>query len=133
MEDSQLGRAVAELGGLTRQLGYGGEVVVACCDAVVHDVRRVFTAAQLELYGGGGTNIGVGLNWFVERKSAPIDFLVIVTDCHTPWPAEAPPFPVITIRVGDGAPPPWGTRGVNEVITIEEPPSAVRPGPAARS
>ena len=35
MEDSQLARAVSELGGLTRQLGYGAEVVVACCDAAV--------------------------------------------------------------------------------------------------
>ena len=64
MQDTQLARAVAELGGLTRQLGYSTEVVVACCDAVVHDVRKVFTAAQLELYGGGGTDI--------ERRPAPV-------------------------------------------------------------
>jgi len=121
MGDSQLARAVAELAGLTRQLGFGVDVVVACCDAVVHDVRKVFTAAQVELYGGGGTDIGVGLRTFIERKSAPIDLLVIVTDCHTPWPQEVPPFPVITIRVGDGAPPPWGDRGANKVITIAEP------------
>ena len=56
----------------------------------------------------------------------PIDLLVIVSDCHTPWPNEAPPFPVITIRVGDGAPPPWGNRGANKVITIEEPTRAGR-------
>ena len=88
MEDTQLARAVAELGGLTRQLGYGAEVVVACCDAAVHGVKKVFTAAQVELYGGGGTDIGVGLRAFIERKSAPIDLLVIVSDCQTPWPAE---------------------------------------------
>jgi predicted metal-dependent peptidase len=121
MGDSQLARAVAELGGLTRQLGYGAEVVVACCDAAVHDVRKVFTATQVELYGGGGTDIGVGLRSFIERKSAPIDLLVIVTDCRTPWPKEVPPFPVITIRVGDGTPPPWGNQGANRVITIEDP------------
>jgi len=121
MEDTQLARAVAELGGLTRQLGYGTEVVVACCDAAVHDVKKVFTAAQLQLYGGGGTDIGVGLRWFMDRKSGPIDLLVIVTDCQTPWPEETPPFPVITIRVGDGAPPSWGSTGTNRVITIEEP------------
>jgi len=121
MQDTQLARAVAELGGLTRQLGYGTEVVVACCDAAVHDVRKVFSAAQLELYGGGGTDIGAGLRWFTERKSGPIDLLVIVTDCQTPWPEDPPPFPVITIRVGDGAPPPWGDTGANRVITIEEP------------
>ena len=121
MQDTQLARALAELGGLTRQLGYNTDVVVACCDAAVHDVRKVFTAAQVELYGGGGTDVGAGLRWFIDRKSGPIDLLVIVTDCHTPWPEEVPPFPVITIRVGDGAAPPWGDRGANRVITIEDP------------
>jgi len=119
MEDSQLARAIAELGGLTRQLG--SDVVVACCDAAVRDVRNVFRAEQVELYGGGGTDLGVGLRAFVDRKGDPIDLLVIVSDCHTQWPKDVPPFPVITIRVGDGTPPPWGNRGPNRVITIEEP------------
>ena len=121
MEESQLARAVAELAGLIRQLGYGADVVVACCDAAVHSVRRVFSAANVELFGGGGTDLREGLRAFVERKTAPIDLLVIVTDCKTPWPEEAPPFPVVTIRVGDGAAPVWGNRGANRVITIEEP------------
>jgi predicted metal-dependent peptidase len=123
MQDTQLARAVAELGGLTRQLGYGTEVVVACCDVVVHDVRKVFNASQLQLYGGGGTDISAGLQWFIQRAGT-IDLLVVVSDCHTPWPDEAPPFPVITIRVGDGPPPPWGDRGANKVITIEDPAEA---------
>ena len=118
MEDTQLARAVAELGGLTRQLGYAAEVIVACCDVIVHDVRKVFTSTPVELYGGGGTDIGAGIRWFVDRKAPAIDLLVIVTDCHTPWPDAAPPFPVITIRVGDGVAPPWGDQGANKVITI---------------
>ena len=124
MEDSQLARAVAELGGLMRQLGYGADVVVACCDAAVHDVRKVFSATQVELYGGGGTDLAVGLRAFIGRKRDPIDLLVIVSDCHTEWPDEVPPFPVITIRVGDGAPPPWGHHGANKVVTIQEPRAA---------
>ena len=120
MQDTQLSRAVAELGGLTRQLGYGADVIVACCDVAVHDVKRVFSAAQLELIGGGGTNIGNGIQWFTER-AADIDLLVIVSDCQTPWPAATPPFPVITIRVGDGDAPPWGEEGANQVITIDDP------------
>jgi hypothetical protein len=84
-------------------------------------VRKVFSSTEVELYGGGGTDIGVGLRAFIDRKVAPIDLLVIVSDCRTPWPKEIPPFPVITIRVGDGAPPPWGDHGANKVITIEEP------------
>src|SRR5438552_13075575 len=82
MEESQLARAVSELAGLTRQLGYGAEVIVACCDAAVHDVRKVFTGMPIELYGGGGTDMGVGLRWFIDRKTAPIDVLVIVSDCR---------------------------------------------------
>jgi predicted metal-dependent peptidase len=121
MDDTQLGRAIAELGGLTRQLGYGAEVVVSCCDAAVHSVKNVFTAAQVELFGGGGTDMAEGLRSFVERTRSPIDVLIIVSDCLTPWPEAVPPFPVITIRVGDGAPPPWGSRGTNRVITIQEP------------
>jgi len=120
MEDSQLARALAELAGLTRQLGYGADVVVASCDAAVRDVRKVFSATQVELYGGGGTDMAVGLRAFIERKNDPIDLLVIVSDCHTQWPEEVPPFPVITIRVGDGAPPPWGNRVGNTVISIED-------------
>ena len=119
MEDSQLARAVAELGGLTRQLGYGADVVVACCDTAVHMVKKAFSASEIELYGGGGTDLGVGIRAF-ERRTDPIDLLVIVSDCQTPWPAKAPPFPVITIRVGDGIPPPWGHYGANRVITIED-------------
>ena len=121
MGDTQLTRAVSELGGLTRQLGYGAEVIVACCDAAVHEVRKVFTSTQIALYGGGGTDIGAGMRAFTDRKTALVDLLVIVSDCRTPWPKEAPPFPVITIRVGGGAPPPWGNRGANRLVTIEEP------------
>lgn len=121
MGDAQLGRALSELDGLTRQLGYGAEVIVACCDAAVHNVRTVFPGTPIELYGGGGTDLAAGLRAFIERPRQPIDLLVIVSDCHTPWPVEPPPFPVITIRVGDGTPPVWGDHGANRVITIEEP------------
>jgi predicted metal-dependent peptidase len=120
MQNEQLSRAVTELASLTRQLGYASEVVVACCDADVHGMKTVFSAAQLQVYGGGGTDLSKGLEWFVQRKNGPIDLLVVVTDCETPWPEQAPPFPVITIRVGDGLPPPWGDRGANKVITVED-------------
>ena len=120
MQNEQLSRAMTELGALIRQLGHANDVLVACCDAAVHGVKRVFNPSQLQLYGGGGTDLAKGLQWFVNMKSGPIDVLFMVTDCQTEWPAEAPPFPVVTIRVGDGLPPPWGHRGANTVITIED-------------
>ncbi len=118
MDDDQLARAVAELAGLTRQLGYGADVVVACCDAAVHGVKKVFAHTPVELYGGGGTDMRAGMRIFTDRTSAPVDVLFIVSDCQTPWPNEAPRFPVVTIRIGDGTPPAWGNRGANKVITI---------------
>ena len=121
MEDTQLARAVAELGGLTRQLGYGAEVVVACCDAAVHDARKVFTAAQVELYGGGGTDIGAGPAMVHRRHERRPSTAGRGHRLPHAVAGAAPPFPVITIRVGDGVPPPWGDRGSNKVITIEEP------------
>src|SRR5436305_1016157 len=68
--------------------------------------------------GGGGTDLDVGLRAFIERTHDPIDLLVIVSDCHTTWSNDVPPFPVVTIRVG--APPPWGNRCGNTVISIED-------------
>ncbi len=58
-------------------------------------MRRVFGAGQVELYGGGGTDLDVGLRAFTERTHDPIDLLVIVSDCHTTWSNDVPPFPVI--------------------------------------
>jgi predicted metal-dependent peptidase len=121
MDDDRLARAVSELGGLTRQLGYGSDVVVVCCDAAVRSVRRAFARTPIELYGGGGTDLREGLRAFTARTDAAIDVLFIVSDCQTPWPDQAPPFPVVTIRVGDGPPPAWGRRGSNKVITISDP------------
>lgn len=127
MQDTPLSRAVAELAGLTRQLGYRSEVVVACCDVAVHGVQNVFSGAQVELYGGGGTEMATGIRWFVETCRPTVDLLVIVSDCHTVWPDEPPPFPVIVVRVGDGAPPDWAERGANRLITIVEPSAAAQP------
>ena len=64
--------------------------------------------------------VNFGLRSFIERSSRTIDLLIVVTDCRTPWPDDPPPFPVVTIRLGDGTPPPWGDRGANKVITVRE-------------
>ena len=117
MQDTQLARAVAELGGLTRQLGYGAEIIVCCCDTAVHEVKRVFSTAQLALCGGGGTDLATASRCFDERNA--VDLLVVVSDCHR-VAGRRPAFRAHH-RVGDGPPPPWGTRGANRVITIDEP------------
>ena len=115
MQDTQLARAVAELAGLTRQLGYSTEVTVACCDVVVHEVKKVFSTTQLELIGGGGTDVGAGMSG--RRSSPAIDLLVVVSDCQTPWRGAAAVSGDHDSR-GEGQPP-RGAGRRNKVITIE--------------
>src|SRR5687767_14016722 len=57
MQDTQLARAVAELAGLTRQLGYGTDVVVKCCDVAVDHVSKWFYYAGFELVCGSGSKV----------------------------------------------------------------------------
>jgi len=72
------------------------------------------------------------IEWLIGRGKAldPDKYFIIVLDqlgnglssspSNTPAPFDRTRFPVITIRLGDGAPPPWGNRGANRVITIED-------------
>ena len=119
MQNAQLARAVAELGGLTRQLGYAGEVVVACCDAAVHDVRKVFNAAQLQIYGGGGTESASGWSGSSaeERPDRSADRGHRLPDGVAAGGAAVSGDHHSRRRRPAAA---WGDRGANKVITIED-------------
>ena len=89
-----LAHALAEVTALLRQLG---EVTVLSCDAAVHGVARVRQQRQLALAGGGGTDLRVGLAAALALRPAP-SVLVAITDGYTPWPAVAPPVPLVVCR-----------------------------------
>ena len=72
MQDTQLARAVAELGGLTRQLGYTTEVIVACCDTV-----RARREKGLQLCAAGAI-------WWRRHGSDRRPQLVRRAECHRP-------------------------------------------------
>ena len=62
MTGDLLGRALAEVEGLLQRVGLRGtNVRVLSCDAEVHSVKRVSRASQVELLGGGGTDMGEGI------------------------------------------------------------------------
>jgi predicted metal-dependent peptidase len=73
-------------------------------DAAVHHVERLFRPDQIKaLYGGGGTDMGVGL----ERALADgHDLIVVLTDGYTPWPGSPPRARVVVgLFHEDEAPP----------------------------
>jgi predicted metal-dependent peptidase len=62
MHEALLGQALAEAENLPRVAGSTrGRLLVIPCDAAAHGVQRVSAARQIDLMGGGGTNMGEGL------------------------------------------------------------------------
>jgi predicted metal-dependent peptidase len=84
MDDHLLAQSLAEVEGVLRGLGVGRRhLKIVCC------AQKVMRAREVELLGGGGTDMGVGLAKAAELRPRP-DLIVVLTDGHTPWPNEPP-------------------------------------------
>jgi predicted metal-dependent peptidase len=109
MTEDLLAMVLAEVEGLLRALGLARQVRVLACDAAVAPVQRVSSARQVELIGGGGTDMGAGIGAAAALRPRPA-VTVVLTDGYTPWPAAAPKgMRVVVGLLGEGAPdaPPW--------------------------
>jgi len=90
MSEEVLGEVVAELDGILRGVGVGrNRVSVLACDTEVHRVQHVSAARQVQLYGGGGTDMAAGIDAAMALRPTP-SVVVVLTDGYTPWPAEKP-------------------------------------------
>jgi predicted metal-dependent peptidase len=109
MSAKLLAMVLAEVEGLLRSLGLARQVRVLACDTAVAPVQRVTSARQVQLVGGGGTNMGAGLAAAAALRPRPA-VTVVLTDGYTPWP-PAPPkgIRVVVGLLGPRAPdaPPW--------------------------
>jgi len=109
MSGDLLGRVLAEVEGLLQRVGLRGtNVRVLSCDAQVHSVKRVSRASQIELLGGGGTDMGEGITQALALKPRP-SIVVVLTDGFTPWPTEAPRRAKVIVGLIEGSPgmPSW--------------------------
>lgn len=90
VSDRDLGSAMSEIAGISRAVGVqGNRIAVYSCDAAVHTVQRVCAAQEIELVGGGGTDLRLGIARAMSAAPRP-DVVVALTDGGTPWPATAP-------------------------------------------
>ena len=109
MTDDMLAASLAEVEGLLGTLGLARQLRVLACDAAAAPARRVTSARQVELTGGGGTDMGAGIEAAAGLRPRPA-ITVVLTDGLTPWP-DGPPrgMRVVVGLLGDGAPepPPW--------------------------
>jgi predicted metal-dependent peptidase len=90
MHEALLARALAEVEGMLVRGGLRqAQVRVLAVDTNVHAVRRVSRASQVELAGGGGTDMGAGIAAASLLRPRP-SVIVVLTDGFTPWPTSPP-------------------------------------------
>jgi predicted metal-dependent peptidase len=113
MTEDLLAMVLAEVEGLLRALGLARQVRVLACDTAVAPAQRVSSARQVQLVGGGGTDMGAGIAAAAALRPRPA-VTVVLTDGYTPWPTAPPKgMRVVVGLLGSRAPeaPPW-TRAV---------------------
>ncbi len=88
MGQRELGQALGELKTLLRNY----RPTVYAVDAEVHAAQRAFSLDQIRLLGGGGTDMGRGIDRAVEDGH---ELVVVLTDGYTPWPDKPPRATVV--------------------------------------
>jgi predicted metal-dependent peptidase len=109
MTGDLLAVALTEVESLLKSLGRIRQVRVLACDTAVAPAQRVSSARQVELIGGGGTNIGAGIAAASALRPRPA-ITVVLTDGYTPWPGLRPKGMLVVVALlGDAAPdaPAW--------------------------
>jgi hypothetical protein len=109
MTEDLLAMALAEVEGLLRALGLARQVRVLACDTAVAAAQRVSSARQVQLTGGGGTDMGAGIAAAAALRPRPA-VVVVLTDGYTPWPPHPPKgMRVVVGLLGEQAPeaPSW--------------------------
>ena len=118
MNEELLGQALSEIDGL---LSTGGirfdSVRVFTCDSEAGSPQKVRKASDIQLIGGGGTDLSQGIMAAVQTRPNP-NLLLVVTDGWTLWP-ESSPNGSRTIAVLVGEDPPGTPDWVERVVVRE--------------
>jgi predicted metal-dependent peptidase len=95
MSDVMLGQALAEVDAAIRSVR--AQVQVLTGDYGVQSAKKVWKASQVELRGGGGTDVGLTIS-AIEALRPKVDLMLLITDAYTPWPSDPPKAKVVIIR-----------------------------------
>lgn len=109
MSDDLLSASLAEVQGLLSALGLARSLRVLACDTAAGPAQRISSARQVELVGGGGTDMGTGIAAAACLRPRPT-IIVVLTDGYTPWPDDPPRGSRVVVGLlGDDAPdaPDW--------------------------
>jgi len=109
MSDSMLGQALGEVTGVLRSLGIARRNLrVIACDARAYEVQAVRDVNAIRLPGGGGTDMGAGIDAATALRPRP-DLIVVLTDGYTPWRSAPPQGVRVVVGLMDrgGRSPDW--------------------------
>jgi predicted metal-dependent peptidase len=113
MGQAQLDAALAEVKGVITAAGVGSQrLTVLACDAAVGATTRVRRVEDVQLVGGGGTDMRVGITVAAAGRPRP-DVIVVFTDGCTPWPDRPSHSRLVVALIGAQA----HTAGVPEWAT----------------
>lgn len=103
MSDKRITEAVSEVAGVLKALPRQDGVRVLAADTQVHCAKRCFRADQVDLLGGGGTDMSHAIAEACEERQKP-QLVVVLTDGETGWP-EHPVhgIPVLAVICSDGS------------------------------
>ncbi|MYW44872.1 VWA-like domain-containing protein [Streptomyces sp. SID161] len=91
VSDAELGTALLEVAAIARAVGGRRDLVsVISCDAAAGIAVPLCGAEDIELIGGGGTDLRSGFARALRARPRP-DVIVALTDGQTPWPSAQPP------------------------------------------
>ncbi len=122
MHDRLLARALAEVEGVLTKAGLrGGQVRVLAVDTAVQAAKRVSRASQVTLAGGGGTDMGAGIEAAAALRPRP-RVVIVLTDGFTPWPARPPRGVrvIVGLLAQGGLVPMWEPPRWARTVTIDE-------------
>src|SRR5258708_38065280 len=110
---AELDAALAEVKGVISAAGVGTQrLSVLACDAAVGATSRVRRVEDVQLVGGGGTDMHVGIAAAEASRPHP-DVIVVFTDGYTPCPDRPTRARLVVAIIGSQATsehaPDWAT------------------------
>lgn len=100
IDDGLLSQAMGEVRAVLASLAVpDSSVTVLAVDAAVHTVQQVRDVREVQLAGGGGTDMGAGIAGALANRPPP-QTIIVLTDGYTPWPTMPAPVPVIVAVLG---------------------------------
>ena len=88
MSNHELDRALTEISAIIATVVCGDTVRVLSADTHIRCDQHIHNTNQINLQGGGGTNMATAIS--AAAETAP-DAIVVITDGWTPWPPTRPP------------------------------------------